>query len=151
MKTIQSFVAVTILAVSATANASEPFANNNNGYRQHAVAPLTAEEMKTRRAAFEKSQKEAFERHQEAMKSKQSQAAVTPDSSAMPADAKVRRDAFMKDVKERRVANEKRRQAMTADMQARRDAFRATAEKRREEMKEKHNKSETSETADKNS
>ena len=151
MKTLQSFVAVTILAISAIAYASEPYADNSNGYRQQAGAPLTAEEMKARRTAFEKSQKEAFERHQEAMKGKQSQATVTPTSSAMPADAQVRRDAFMKDVKERRAANEKRRQAMTADMQARRDAFRATAEKRREEMKEKYNKSETSKKVDKNS
>ena len=151
MKLILSFFASAILIVSATASASEPSANNGNGYLQQAAAPITAEEMKAQRVAFEKSQKEAFQQHQEAMKNRQSQEATTPVSAAMPADAVVRRDAFMKDVEERRVANAKRYQERVADIQARRDAYRAAAEKRREEVMEEYNKTETSEKTKENS
>ena len=177
MKTLTIIAAFAVLAVSTTANAWGPNDNNGNGYQPQAATPLTAEEMIARRAAFEKAQKEAFERHQEAIKKMQTRAPAAPSQNAMPADMQARRDAFVKDMEERRAANDKRRQAMPtqarqempAEMQARRDAFqkdmkerraanderrdafRAAAEKRREEMMKKYNESRTSDKAAENS
>ena len=151
MKTLKIIAALAVLAVSTTASAWGPNNNNGNGYQPQAVTPLTAEEMVARRAAFKKAQKEAFERHQEAIKNMQTQAPATPAQNAMPADMQTRRDAYKKNMEERRAENDKRRQAMPADIQARRDAFRAASEKRREEMMKKYNESRTSEKAAENS
>ena len=151
MKSLQIIAAIAVIAVSTSANASEPKDNNTNAYQAQAFTPLTAEEMVARRANFETAQKEAFERHQEAIKNMQTQAPATPAQNTMPADMQARRDAFMKQIEERRAANDKRRQEMPADMQARRDAFRDAAEKRREEMMKKYNESRSSEDTAENS